>query len=331
MNPGLAKAQDSPLSSSSSRATLAGHISICRFDHWVKNVFVLPGIVLGMTDSGLWSGLLERTALGMLSVGLVASSNYIINEILDAPTDLHHPVKRLRPIPSGRVSIPLAYLQWLLFMLAGVGVALLVSTALAWTMVFLWVMGIVYNVKPLRTKDVAYLDVVSESVNNPIRMLAGWFIAGGPKAPPASLLASYWMVGAYFMAIKRFAEFREIADHRRLAAYRKSFASYTEPSLLVSIMFYASSAMLMFGAFLARYRMEMILGVPLIALVMAIYLKIAFEPNSAVQHPEYLYKNKLLVFAVTACAVVLVAMLFIDVPQLYKVFSTQYSGFRPGQ
>ncbi len=36
-------------------------------------------------------------------------------------------------------------------------------------------MGVLYNVKPFRTKDIAYLDVLSESINNAIRLLLGWF------------------------------------------------------------------------------------------------------------------------------------------------------------
>ena len=32
-----------------------------------------------------------------------------------------------------------------------------------------------YNVKPFRFKDIVYLDVIIESLNNPIRFL-GWFI-----------------------------------------------------------------------------------------------------------------------------------------------------------
>ena len=62
--------------------------------------------------------------------------------------------------------------------------------------------------------------------------------------PPASLLLSYWMVGCYFMGLKRFAELRAIDDPERAAAYRKSFAHYNESRLLVSVMFYAATAML---------------------------------------------------------------------------------------
>jgi len=137
------------------------------------------------------------------------------------------------------------------------------------------------------------------------------------------------MVGAYFMAVKRFAEYREIGDKERSAAYRRSFAYYTESRLIVSIMFYASFAMLALGAFIVRYRIEFILAFPLVALVMALYLKLAFDPHSAAQHPEYLYKDTPLMFAVASCSILLIALAFIDVPVLYRMFSSQFSGFRP--
>ena len=53
-------------------------------------------------------------------------------------------------------------------------------------------------------------------------------------------------------------------------------------------MFYASAAMLFLGAFVMRYRLELILAFPLVALVMAIYLGLAFKPDSAVQPGEAL-------------------------------------------
>ena len=36
-------------------------------------------------------------------------------------------------------------------------------------------MGCLYNIPPIRTKDHAYVDVLSESINNPIRFLVGWY------------------------------------------------------------------------------------------------------------------------------------------------------------
>jgi 4-hydroxybenzoate polyprenyltransferase len=293
-----------------------------RIDHWVKQVFVLPGIVAAVSQgvNTVPGGLGGRLIVGMAAVCLVSSSNYVINEVLDAPFDRTHPVKSHRPVPSGKVNVPLAYVQWIALMVAGVGLGFAVNRPLGWTMLALWLMGCAYNIKPVRSKDLPYVDVLSESVNNPLRMLAGWYMTGTLAFPPASLLVSYWMVGSYFMAIKRYAEYRDLDDPVRAAAYRKSFSYYTLQRLLVSIVFYSSTAMLFLGAFVMRYRLELILAFPLIALVMAIYLSLAFKPESAVVNPEKLYREPLLMGAVVACALALIVLMVVDIPLLDSIF-----------
>lgn len=305
------------------KTRLLAHLAICRIDHWTKNVFILPGILIPLSflHIPITSELIWNIVIGTLAACLIASSNYVINEMLDAPFDRLHPTKCTRPAALGLINTPLGYVQWLSLMAVGLAMAATVSQPLVWTLGILWVMGCLYNIPPIRTKDLPYLDVLSESVNNPLRMLAGWYMVTTASLPPASLLTSYWMVGCYFMALKRFSEFREIADPTRASAYRKSFGFYTERSLLVSVTFYGSAAMLFFGAFLVRYRMALVLTFPLVALVMAIYFHLAFEPNSAVQNPEYLYKQKGLMAAVIVCAIAMVALMFYDVPGVSQVFS----------
>lgn len=299
-----------------------GYLKIARIDHWVKNVFVLPGIVVAMSvEPWMGSQLAVRVFAGMLAVCLVASSNYTINEVLDAPYDRLHPVKRHRPVPAGEVSIPLAYVQWIATMLLGLAISLLVSVPLAATMLILWLMACVYNFPPLRSKDIPYLDVLSEAINNPLRLLAGWFMVGNSVFPSVSLVLSYWMVGCYFMAIKRYAELRDIDDAAAAAHYRRCFAHYNLDGLLVSIMFYGSAAMLFFGAFTVRYRLELILAYPFVAVVMAVYLKIGLKPHSAAQAPEKLHREPLLMISVILCTLVMAVLLFVDIPPMHHIFA----------
>ncbi len=304
------------------RASLRGHWEIARTDHWFKNIFVLPGSVaaIGMDPGHISPHAAWHMIAGLASVCLIASSNYVINEIMDAPFDRHHPTKRLRAIPSGRTSVPLAYLQWLALMIAGMAAASTLSRGLVVSVGALWTMGCVYNIPPIRSKDIPYLDVLSEAINNPLRLLAGWYMVDGANMPPASLLLAYWMIGCYFMAMKRVAEYRHIGDARRACAYRKAFRIFSEHGLLVSTMFYASAAMLFFGAFIMRYRLELILSVPLVAVVMASYLDLGLKENSAVQAPEKLYRQPRLMAAVTSCAIVMALLLFLDVPLLHRIF-----------
>jgi decaprenyl-phosphate phosphoribosyltransferase len=320
---GMAASEVAPSALPFRRPSLLGHLQIARIDHWVKNVFVLPGIVVALSVDRAkllsWSWI--NFALGMLAICLIASSNYVVNELLDAPFDRIHPNKHDRPVPAGKVSITLGYVQWIVLMAAGLLLGLHISRLFALTLLALWVMGCIYNIPPIRSKDVPYVDVLSEAVNNPLRMLAGWYLTGTSLIPPASLLLSYWMVGCYFMAIKRFAEFRDIGDHHRSASYRKSFGFYNERRLLVAIMFYGSHAMLFFGAFIMRYRIELILAFPLVALVMAVYLSLAFKTDSAAQRPEGLYREPALMAAVVACTVAMTILLFVNLPVLHKIFT----------
>jgi decaprenyl-phosphate phosphoribosyltransferase len=261
------------------------YIEIARVDHWVKNVFVLPGIIVALAfePDALAGVSAYRVLAGLLAVGLVASSNYVINEILDSRFDAQHPTKRMRAIPSGRVRLSAAYVEWILLGAAGIALGTICGVAFVVTMAVLWAMGVVYNIPPLRSKDVPYVDVMSEAINNPIRLLAGWFIVGPRAIAPASLVCSYWLIGCYFMAIKRFSEYRMFNSRDVAVAYRKSFAHYTEQRLLVSVMFYGSAAMLFLGAFIVRYKLELIWSFPLVALVMAVYLSLAFKLDSAVR------------------------------------------------
>jgi hypothetical protein len=78
--------------------------------------------------------------------------------------------------------------------------------------------------------------------------------------------------------------------------------------------------MLFFGAFAMRYRIELIVSFPLIALVMAIYLAVGFRPDSAAQRPEGLYREPVLMIAVVVCTALVVTLLFVDLPMVNRIF-----------
>lgn len=304
------------------------YIQIARVDHWIKNVFVLPGVLVALSiDPGRFHALdFANAALGVFALCLITSSNYVLNEILDAASDRFHPLKSARPVAAGRVRLPLAWLEWIALMAAALGLGSRVSLPFTLTLLALWIAGCAYNIPPVRTKDLPYVDVVSEAINNPLRMLAGWYLTKTAAAPITSLLISYWMAGCYFMAIKRYSEFRELS-RSQLHAYRKSFQSYSERSLLTTILFYGSHAMLFFGAFVARYRIELVLSFPLVGIVMAFYFSLAFRPNSPVQNPEGLYREPLIVAPAGLCALVMCILLFVDVPILHTLFRPTKVGF----
>jgi hypothetical protein len=179
--------------------------------------------------------------------------------------------------------------------------------------------GVFYNIPPLRTKDRPYLDVISESINNPLRLLIGWAMIDSGTLPPASLIAAYWCGGSFLMAAKRFSEYREIvaANGRDLLVrYRASFAGYTEVSLNVSCFIYALLSAFFLAVFLVKYRIEYVLTMPFIALMFGQYLSMSMRPGSTAQNPENLFRERNLMLTVWALVVVFLCTTFIRMPEL---------------
>jgi decaprenyl-phosphate phosphoribosyltransferase len=301
---------------------LVPYIVVARIDHWFKNVFVIPGIIVALSADRILlnSSLALNVILALLAIGLVASSYYVLNELLDAQHDAQHPVKRTRPIPSGRVNVNLAYIEVAVLAFAGFLVALLVNTRVFGIVVALWLMACLYNIPPVRTKDKPYLDVLTEAVNNPLRPLVGWYCTGIQVVPPISLVITYWMIGAFFMAVKRFAEFRHIDDPQHAASYRHSFSHYNEERLLVSITYYSVAFGLFFGIFLLRYRIELILSVPFIAGFIAWYIHLGFLIDSPTQYPERLFRQTGFMVYTLVCVMVMIGLLFWNIPLIGSIF-----------
>jgi decaprenyl-phosphate phosphoribosyltransferase len=294
------------------------YIYIARPDHWFKNVFMLPGIVMGLYYNGfvLHDTSLLLIVLGIISTCLIASANYIINEWLDMEFDRYHPVKKNRPSVTANLKPGIVYTEYALVAISGLTVSSLISVPFLLTEVFFLLMGFLYNVKPFRSKDKVYLDVLSESVNNPIRFVLGWLLMGINFFPPSSILVAYWMGGAFLMAAKRFAEYRFIGDPVVAGQYRKSFRFYTEVRLLISTVFYALCSSFFLAIFLIKHRIELLISFPFIALLFTWYLHIAFDSDSIVQAPEKLYRKKGFVAYVIFLFILLILLLKIDIPIL---------------
>jgi len=286
---------------------------------------MIPGLaVAGLVADVYPPGLVPLMIVGFASACLVASANYCINEFLDAEFDSYHPTKKTRPAAQGLVRLKPVVAEYVLLALMGLTLAwcigkLFVTASLLWL-----VMGLIYNVPPLRLKEKPYIDVLSESINNVIRFVLGWGIIVDAYLPPASALFCYWFGGAFLMAVKRLAEWRFVADPAILATYRKSFAYYNAESLLLSSFLYGITSSLFLGIFLVKYRIEFVLTFPFFALLFTWYLKIGLRPNSPAQYPEKLYKEKGFVSYVVFVIGMTILLFLVDIPYFHTVFEKHF-------
>ena len=300
--------------------TLSDYLRIARLDHVTKHVFIIPGIVLALLLRPEEATLaLAPLLAGFVSAVCLASANYVINEWLDREFDRYHPEKSQRAAVQKDLSPVVVGVEYAAFLALGLFLAWTVnSTFFVLGLLFLF-SGITYNVRPIRSKDLVFADVLSESLNNPLRLMLGWAMVDPMTLPPASVLLAYWFGGAFLMNAKRLAEFRDIVAEQGqelLGRYRRSFRYYTERRLLVASLLYALLSMFFLAVFLIKYRIEYLIVFPAIALLFTEYFALALRTNSVARKPELLFKaGRMMALVVLACALFLFASI-VDFPLL---------------
>jgi hypothetical protein len=152
-------------------------------------------------------------------------------------------------------------------------------------------MGFLYNIKPIRLKDIIYIDAVSESANNPIRLLIGWYAIVPNKNPLYLYLIGWWAIGAFLMFGKRLSE-KKIFKEDEAKYYRKSLAIYTESSLARSM---TISSLLFLVSFFFIIIKKLNLYTALLLPVSIIYfiwiLREAWKGKYLIDEPEVILKQ----------------------------------------
>ncbi|HOI44270.1 MAG TPA: UbiA family prenyltransferase [Candidatus Aminicenantes bacterium] len=270
------------------------YLRAMRLERWPRSTAIFAGTAaLYFLRRDIFGGLgiieiAARLAGSFLVTWFISTANYIINEVADAPFDIHHPTKRNRPLVKGEVRTkPL--LAWAVvlgvpsFLVAGI----FFSREFLFSLLALLAAGFIYNIKPVRTKDVPFIDAVSESMNNPIRFLIGWYAFPVRMFPPWSLLIAWWAFGNFLMIAKRLSEFRFLKE--RAADYRASLKRYTMHSLVLGMAVSAAVFFLGYFYFAVSCRLQLfILISPLLAFYFYLFFRKTLHETEVMEEPERL-------------------------------------------
>ena len=98
--------------------TIKALIEIARPQQWVKNTFVFAPLLFAKELGDL--SLVQQTFVAFLLFCIYSSCVYMINDIADVERDRLHPEKKHRPLPSGRLTVPVVSVTCLLLFLPSV-------------------------------------------------------------------------------------------------------------------------------------------------------------------------------------------------------------------
>ncbi len=224
---------------------------------WTKNGIAFAALVFSEHFRDPRAIALTFAAFGVLCA--VSSAGYVLNDIRDVEGDRAHPDKRRRPIASGALPIPVAWVQVALLLVGGLAAGWLVSPGFAAMAALYLVMTTLYS---FVVKNVVILDVMFIAGLFIVRAVAGAVAIDVPSSP-------WFLITTLFLALflgfaKRRAELTLL--ERDAANFRKILREYS-PILIDQLMAVtASGAILSYAmySFAAARTPNLMVTVPLV-------------------------------------------------------------------
>ena len=289
------------------------YLNILRPQHWYKNLLVFLPIIfsLNLLDAELFFLSLQGFALFCLA----SSGVYIINDLLDFKGDKIHPIKKHRPIASGKISRKYAFVLALIFLAVSViGSFALHEMFLLCVTVFIS-STIIYSIIG---KNFAFLDAFLISINYVVRAIAIGYVL--------ELQISNWLVaGIFFFALllcftKRKNEIVLLKTDS--VSHRKSLAKYSKRVLHWSIYVSSSALLVIYSvyAFLGssvNNDSRLVFTIPIAIIIIITYLRTTLsDQHSSKEFHEIIVTSRLLLIE-SAVFVISVLVLIYVIPSRF--------------
>jgi 4-hydroxybenzoate polyprenyltransferase len=286
-------------------------IQSMRPNQWTKNLVVFAGLVF---SRNLFNGQLAAKSVEALAVFcLLSGAIYLVNDIADVERDKLHERKKLRPIPSGRLKIPVAI------------VASVVATVLAF--VLAWVVGsdffivavvfvVLNTLYTFGLKNVVLLDVLSISISFILRAIGGVEALRG--LDPAIKISPWLLICTLFLAL--FLGFckrrQELVAMAQAHAHRKALREYSAPLLDQLVGITAGGSVLAYAIYtiwpdtVEKFgTANLVYTVPIVLLGVMRYLYLVYSKQKGGSPSDMLLQEKFMLITVLAWFALVVAIL----------------------
>jgi decaprenyl-phosphate phosphoribosyltransferase len=195
------------------------YIKALRPHQWTKNLIIFaPGFFAQQLS--IKSIILVGTTFSLFCI--ISSGFYLINDLFDRKLDSLHPIKKNRPIASGRISIKLTWILAITLILLSCIASIFLDRTLGIALVLYGILQVLYN---LCLKNMIFIDIMAISGGFVLRAYGGAVILNLPVSPWFLLFTS--MLALYLALEKRKAEYYRNLNRHDLIKTRTSLQLYS--------------------------------------------------------------------------------------------------------
>jgi 4-hydroxybenzoate polyprenyltransferase len=260
------------------------YINLMRVRQWYKNLIVFLALVF---SENLFNGeLFLITVLAFISLSLVSSAGYVINDIGDRKKDQLHSEKRYRPIAAGRIKAPAGIILVILLLLIGLIIAYSITT---WFFVIVASLFIVTQIYTFYLKNILFADILTISTLFAIRAISGG-LAIDVRISPWLILCPFFL--AMFLGVgKRKADIHLMK--KEASKTRKVLEHYTET--LTNQLMTLSTVLLIVSYSLYSFLSEhpnLIYTLPFALYTILQFFHLINRGSTIARNPEEIFKDK---------------------------------------
>lgn len=265
-------------------------IILARPYQWYKNLLIIMPLFFSMRlfEGPVWPWFV----LGFLTLCLISSAGYIFNDIIDAEADRKNPEKANRPLASGKISAPSAFIfgvflvgaSFLLASTINIYFLLLVSAIFISTLLYSFIL-----------KNEMFADLLSISLNFVLRTVSGSVILQIAISP--WLIICVFFLALFLTVTKRYSEVLFLGEDA--GPHRKVLLQYTPTMLSLLLTLSISTLVVTFSIFtlFSEFSKNLIYLLPLFVYIILRYAWLVRKGSIIPRHPHLLYQDKRLFFS----------------------------------
>lgn len=207
---------------------------------WLKNGLVFFALIYALHLTNI--PLLLQSIVAFVAFCCIASAGYVFNDLRDLDYDRLHPIKRLRPIASGRLSPATASVVAAVLFVGGFGLAATLGVTFVAVCAAYVALTVSYS---LWLKHLVVIDVFVVSAGFVLRIVAGAVAIGVPISPWLYVCTA---LGSLVIALgKRRSEITGLGDTP--GSYRPTLEHYTEEFLDLLIVITATGSVMAYSLY----------------------------------------------------------------------------------